>query len=75
MTAKLLESIREASSSTGIPQSRLYELVAKAKKSPGDPKNIPYVQIEARIYFRIGSLDRWIESLEVTAPQNGAPRP
>lgn len=65
LMAKKLETVREASTSTGIPQSRLYELVAKAKEDPGDPKSIPYVQIESRIYFRTGALDEWIERLEV----------
>ncbi|MBS1679679.1 MAG: helix-turn-helix domain-containing protein [Actinobacteria bacterium] len=64
---KKLETVREASASTGIPQSRLYELVAKAKANPDDPRHIPYVQIESRIYFRTGALDEWIERLEVAA--------
>lgn len=61
---KQLETIREAAADTGIPQSRLYELVAKAKAHPDDPDRIPFVQIESRIYFRTGSLSAWIGRLE-----------
>jgi hypothetical protein len=65
--AKKLETVREASANTGVPQSRLYELVAKAKANPDDPRRIPYVQIESRIYFRAGALDEWIGRLEDAA--------
>jgi hypothetical protein len=61
---KQLETIREASADTGLPQRRLYELVAKAKENPDDPKRIPFVVIESRIYFRTGSLAAWINRLE-----------
>jgi hypothetical protein len=63
--AKALETVREAAASTGIPQSRLYELVAKARANPDDPMNIPFVPIESRIYFRSGALEEWIGRLEV----------
>lgn len=72
VSRKKLETIRDASNDTGIPQSRLYELVAKAKKNPGDPTNIPYVLIESRIYFRAGALDSWIASLEVVSARGPA---
>lgn len=61
---KQLETIREASADTGLPQRRLYELVTKAKKNPKDPRRIPFVVIESRIYFRTGSLPAWIRRLE-----------
>ena len=67
MPGKKLETVKEASQSSGLPQSSLYELVAKAKENPGDPRNIPYVQIESRIYFRTGALDHWFERLELEA--------
>jgi hypothetical protein len=62
--AKQLETVREASEDTGVPQRRLYELVAKAREDPDDPKRIPFVPIEGRIYFRRGSLLEWIRRLE-----------
>lgn len=71
MTAKKLETVAEAARDTGIPPSRLYELVAKAKREPDDPGRIPFIQIESRIYFRAGALDDWFRWLEADSVGRG----
>jgi excisionase family DNA binding protein len=52
---KLL-TVRDVSEHTGIPESRIYELVSR--------NEIPHVRIGHRIYFRPEALDAWQVSLE-----------
>jgi excisionase family DNA binding protein len=56
---KKLLTVREISEYTGIPETRIYELVARDQ--------IPHVRIGNRIYFRPEAIDGWLESLEVAA--------
>lgn len=41
---------------TGLPKNRIYELVER--------KEIPFVPIGSRIYFRRASIENWIAELE-----------
>jgi hypothetical protein len=60
-------TVAGAAAYTGLPARRIYELVAKARETPNGEHSIPFVPIEARIYFRESSLDAWIDELEVAA--------
>jgi excisionase family DNA binding protein len=44
---------------TGLPKNRIYELVER--------KEIPFVPIGSRIYFRRASIEKWIAELEQTS--------
>jgi excisionase family DNA binding protein len=43
---------------TGLPKNRIYELVER--------REIPYVPIGSRIYFRQESIENWIAKLELS---------
>ena len=44
---------------TGLPKNRIYELVER--------REIPFVPIGSRIYFRRESIEMWIANLEQSA--------
>jgi len=44
---------------TGLPKNRIYELVER--------REIPYVPVGSRIYFRQTSIESWIAELEQAA--------
>lgn len=44
---------------TGLPKNRIYELVER--------REIPFVPVGSRIYFRRASIEDWIEQLEQNA--------
>jgi excisionase family DNA binding protein len=49
---------------TGLPKNRIYELVER--------KEIPFVPIGSRIYFRPESIEKWITNLEQSTEQMSA---
>ena len=44
---------------TGLPKNRIYELVER--------REIPFVPVGSRIYFRRASIESWIDQLEQDA--------
>lgn len=56
MTKLRLWTVADVVRETGLPKNRIYELVER--------KEIPFVPIGSRIYFRRESIEKWIADLE-----------
>jgi excisionase family DNA binding protein len=57
-----LWAVADVVGETGLPKNRIYELVER--------REIPFVPVGSRIYFRQSSIEDWIAGLEQAAEKS-----